>query len=435
MALQGSLTNNTPESQTATVWKKGQLHIHTLWSDGHDFPESLIWGYKKNNYDFVVITDHDILGQDEDIYMPIATNEGGWPPMATREMYQRLEESVPPGQLKERKLGMRTFVRLTPYEDLRKDLEIPEKFLILPGEEITLWNVGSDQRQVHVNYINLAKTLNPEPAQTVEETLKICSDAITDEIKENPVFFMANHPHWVIWDLQVDELLKNPQYRHVQLFSSGYDYPPQDKMPSLEQFWDAVNAYRIINKQEILFATGGDDSHFASPEKYGKPAGINVAWIYVNLRIGEEFTHNSITQALNEGRYYPSNGVEFKSINFDETTQTLKVEVKAVPGRKYKIRFNTTSVDFDRSTETITMQHPTKINRRREVKTYSKEIGKTVLEVSGNVAECKMQSDWLYLRATVVSDEKLPELKNIWYDLEPYKKAWTQPFVNKKFKK
>jgi hypothetical protein len=81
------------------------------------------------------------------------------------------------------------------------------------------------------------------------------------------------------------------------------------------------------------------------------------------------------------------------------------------------------------------MQHPTKINRRREVKTYSKEIGKTVLEVSGNVAECKMQSDWLYLRATVVSDEKLPELKNVWYDLEPYKKAWTQPFVNKKFKK
>jgi hypothetical protein len=46
-----------------------------------------------------------------------------------------------------------------------------------------------------------------------------------------------------------------------------------------------------------------------------------------------------------------------------------------------------------------------------------------------------MQSDWLYLRATVVSDEKLPELKNVWYDLEPYKKAWTQPFVNQKFKK
>ena len=67
------------------------------------------------------------------------------------------------------------------------------------------------------------------------------------------------------------------------------------------------------------------------------------------------------------------------------------------------------------------------------MKTYSPEIGKTVLEVSGPVAECKMQPDWLYLRATAVSDEKMPEQTNIWYDLEPFKKAWTQPVVNKKF--
>ena len=435
MEQKNCLPKNTKKYQTTPVWKKGQLHIHTLWSDGHDFPETLVAGYKKHNYDFVVITDHDILGQDKDIFMPIAKDEGGWPPMATREMYQRLEESIPAEQIKKRQLGMRTFARLTPYEDLRKDMEIPGKFLILPGEEITLWDVGSDQRQVHVNYINLAKTLNPQPAETVAETLKICSEAITAEIKENPIFFMANHPQWVIWDLQVDELVKNPQYRHFELMNNGYDFPPQEKMPSLEQFWDAVNAYRIINKQDILFGAAGDDSHFATPEKYGKPAGINSSWVYVNLHKEEEFTHNSVTQALNEGRYYPSTGVEFNSISFDETTQTLKVEVKAVPGRNYKIRFNTTCADFDRSTETITMQHPTKIRRRREVKTYSPEIGKTVCEVSGTVAECQMQSNWLYLRATVISDEKLPELPNRWHDLEPFRKAWTQPFVNKNFTK
>ena len=175
MVLLSSLAMSAHGSQEAIVWKKGQLHIHTLWSDGHDFPETMVSGYKKHNYDFVVITDHDILGQAEDIYMPIATNEGGWPPMATREMFQRLKESVPAELFKERNLGMRTFVRLTPYDDLRKDWEIPGKFLVMPGEEITIWNVGPDQRQVHVNYINLAKTLNPEPGKTAAETLKICS--------------------------------------------------------------------------------------------------------------------------------------------------------------------------------------------------------------------------------------------------------------------
>lgn len=433
MVLLSSLAMSAHGSQEAIVWKKGQLHIHTLWSDGHDFPETMVSGYKKHNYDFVVITDHDILGQAEDIYMPIATNEGGWPPMATREMFQRLKESVPAELFKERNLGMRTFVRLTPYDDLRKDWEIPGKFLVMPGEEITIWNVGPDQRQVHVNYINLAKTLNPEPGKTAAETLKICSDAVSAAAGKNKVFFMANHPQWVIWDLQPDELLSNPQYRHFELMNGGYGFPPQEGMPSLEQFWDVVNSYRILNKQDILFAAASDDSHFASAEKYGKAAGINAAWVYVGLRPGEEFTHNSVTEALNEGRYYPSTGVEFDSVSFDEKSQTLRVAVKAVPGRKYKIRFNATSVDFDRTTGSITMQHPTKKNRRREVKTYSPEIGKTVLEVSGTVAECKMQPDWLYLRATVISDEKLPEQENIWHDLEPYKKAWTQPVVNKKF--
>ena len=31
-------------------WQKGNLHTHSFWSDGDDFPEMIIQWYKDNNY-------------------------------------------------------------------------------------------------------------------------------------------------------------------------------------------------------------------------------------------------------------------------------------------------------------------------------------------------------------------------------------------------
>src|SRR6056297_1049607 len=42
-------------------WLRGNLHTHTYWSDGDDFPESVAKWYKDNGYDFLVHTDHNIL--------------------------------------------------------------------------------------------------------------------------------------------------------------------------------------------------------------------------------------------------------------------------------------------------------------------------------------------------------------------------------------
>ena len=65
--------------QTPKVWKKGQLHVHTLWSDGRDFPETMLAVYQKNAFDFVVITDHDVVGSDKDVVVDVrvvaATNK------------------------------------------------------------------------------------------------------------------------------------------------------------------------------------------------------------------------------------------------------------------------------------------------------------------------------------------------------------------------
>ena len=47
------------------VWKKGNLHTHSLWSDGDDYPEMIMEWYKQNGYQFVGLSDHNILQEGE----------------------------------------------------------------------------------------------------------------------------------------------------------------------------------------------------------------------------------------------------------------------------------------------------------------------------------------------------------------------------------
>lgn len=44
---------------------KGNLHTHTIFSDGDKSPEELITIYKSLDYDFIAITDHDFLVSDD----------------------------------------------------------------------------------------------------------------------------------------------------------------------------------------------------------------------------------------------------------------------------------------------------------------------------------------------------------------------------------
>jgi len=48
-------------AQPAPRWWKGNLHTHTLWSDGDDFPEMVVDWYKSRGYDFLALSDHNVL--------------------------------------------------------------------------------------------------------------------------------------------------------------------------------------------------------------------------------------------------------------------------------------------------------------------------------------------------------------------------------------
>src|SRR5438067_13646283 len=57
-----------------TTWWKGNLHTHTLWSDGDDYPEMVVEWYKTNGYHFLVLSDHNIT-QQGDKWIGLGTNK------------------------------------------------------------------------------------------------------------------------------------------------------------------------------------------------------------------------------------------------------------------------------------------------------------------------------------------------------------------------
>jgi hypothetical protein len=54
----GQATNGAPIPKG---WYKGNLHTHTLWSDGDDYPEMVVNWYKSHGYQFLALSDHNIL--------------------------------------------------------------------------------------------------------------------------------------------------------------------------------------------------------------------------------------------------------------------------------------------------------------------------------------------------------------------------------------
>ncbi|MGA1524045.1 MAG: PHP domain-containing protein, partial [Planctomycetota bacterium] len=47
-------------------WWRGNLHTHSLWSDGNDFPEMVVdWYRARPEYQFLALTEHNVLADHE----------------------------------------------------------------------------------------------------------------------------------------------------------------------------------------------------------------------------------------------------------------------------------------------------------------------------------------------------------------------------------
>jgi len=418
-------------SAGAGRWYRGNLHMHSYWSDGRAFPEQAISMYKERGYDFIGLSDHNIFASDPNHYVLVEEKESGWPPTVSRRIFDAYVAEYGDA-VETRQEGGKTLVRLKTYDEMRERFEEPGKFLLMPAVEITQ---SLDDVNVHLNYVNLPDVIpflkgGPlgkavDPAKwTVPELIRhnAAEVAAMSKAMRRPSMLMVNHPQWVYWDIKPQDLIDSPEVRFFEVCNGGSAFAPPAEAPNLsnDTFWDAVNAFRSLNGAPLLYGVGSDDTHhylFLKPKQR-----LTDAWIMVR---STALTPEALLSAMDSGDYYATTGVYLEDVAFDARRRKLSVKVQAAPGVQYRIRFITTKRGFDQTVHMV--ERPAEKGRGdRTIPVYSEDIGRTVALVDGVKASYRMADDDLYVRARIESDVPSEDAPHYHPDVEV---AWTQPYT------
>lgn len=159
-------------------WYKGNLHSHTINSDGDSPPYDLVAWYKRNGYHFLAITDHN------------------------------------------------TFTDPALF-----DTNPSDNFLLIGGEEIT------NEKTVHVNAIGITRLVPRQKGSTVTELLQASIDAV----RAQGGVPLINHPNF-IWAFTAKEMLPLKSVGLLEIASGHplVNHDGDGRTPSTEQMWDQL---------------------------------------------------------------------------------------------------------------------------------------------------------------------------------------------------
>ena len=111
-------------------WRKGNMHTHSYWSDGDNYPEMIAAWYKERSYNFLVFTDHNTLHQNEKWIDVDKAKEG-------RKSLAALQAAFPTDWIVSRKSEGKEEVRLKTFDEVFTKFAVPQQYLLIQGEEIT----------------------------------------------------------------------------------------------------------------------------------------------------------------------------------------------------------------------------------------------------------------------------------------------------------
>lgn len=383
-----------PASSIEPRWWKGNLHTHSLWSDGDEFPEMIADWYREQEYNFLALTDHNLLSKGMR-WMPLAdivkrSNAGIMDRYEARFGKQWVEK-----QLDDQ--GNVQSVRLKPLDEFRCLVEEREKFILIPAEEISDTAVG---KPLHMNATNLAEAIKPAGGKTVQEVIQNNLRAVLEHGKEHgrEVLPHLNHPNFY-YAVTAEDMAAVIAEQFFEVYNGhpGVNHLGDKSHPSVEQLWDVANAIRLRELHSApLLGIATDDSH----EYHGEPGSHpGRGWVMVR---SQYLTPQYLIQAMKRGEFYASSGVSLKSMIYDESAKTLTVEVDPVEGAEYRIDFITSAnLPF----------------------AENDQIGKVVSSEKGTKASYQMTGTELYVRAVVTSNQ--PPVDPAFKD--QLQQAWTQP--------
>ncbi len=396
--------------ELAPRWWKGNLHTHSLWSDGNDFPEMIADWYKQQGYHFLALSDHNVLS-DHALWIP--TTKAGQPALdkyLARWGEKWVERRMENGEER---------VRLKMLSEFRVPLEEPGRFLMVQSEEITA-------PSVHINATNIQEKILPYTAydakssEGVVASMQRTVNAVLEQRKRTgvPMFPHINHPNYK-WAITAEELMQVEGERFFEVYNGhpSVHNEGDEQHAGTERMWDIILTERLaVLGKEPMFGLATDDSHnyHNEPKKRSHPG---RGWVMVRaakLDIGD------LIAAMESGDFYSSSGVTLKDVRRE--TDRLSIEIAPEPGVTYTTEFIGTRKGYDASRQPVTDESGATL---RVTQRYSKDIGAVLAKVEGPSASYALKGDEIYVRAHVVSSKPMadPGVEG------EFERAWTQPLV------
>jgi hypothetical protein len=406
LVFTGCVGISAPRKQPAVGWWKGNLHTHTLWSDGRGYPEMVVEWYKNRGYHFLVLSDHNILSQGQK-WIDADDNRAG--PEALGKYLDRFGESW----IEQRTVDGKREVRLKPLGEFRSLFEEPGRFLMIQGEEIT-------DAKAHLNGINLLEVIPPQGGDTVLEVLQNNVDAVLAQRRRTgqAMFPHINHPNFR-WDLTAEDIM---QVRGEKFFEVHNGHPGVRNYGDhfhvgTERMWDIILTKRLAELSlPIMYGVATDDAHHY--HKWGpKSANPGRGWVVVRAHL---LTPESIIKSMEAGDFYASTGVALKDVQFDGTT--LEIVMMPERGVSYTTEFIGTLKGYRAVSKPVVDENGVEI---RTTRIYSDDIGQVLARVTGIAANYTLTGNELYVRARVISTK----VKDNPFAAGDFEVAWVQPVV------
>jgi hypothetical protein len=247
----------------APRWYKGNTHTHTTYSDGDSPPEVVVDWYAAHGYDFLFLTDHNTLIPEDHL--------------------ARLQ---------------------------RRGLQIWQ------GEEVTM-------AAVHVNGLGLKDVIRPsQPGSSLREAEVTESRAerirwAVERIRAQGGVAHVNHPNY-LWTLGPSDLLEAGDFGLMEI-ANGHNLVANlgdEDHPSTEALWDL-----LLSAGRVVWGVASDDAHHFQRwgDDYANPG---RGWLHVRA---DSDRITDILDAVREGRFYASSGLELAACEADGRALRLEL--------------------------------------------------------------------------------------------------------------
>jgi hypothetical protein len=413
-------------------WYKGNLHTHSLWSDGDDFPERIAAWYRDHGYDFLGISDHNTLQAGEKWLRFAQLKTKGVGPATEKYLKEFPKLARTRGDVDKESYE----VRLTPFAEYRKAFEKPGEFLLIPGEEVT---DKFEKKPVHMGGVNLAgDPVKPLGGKSVVEVIRNNCRAIQAAgVRANrPVLPHLNHPNFG-WGVTAEEMAVVTEERYFEVFNGHPTVHNEgdETRPDTGRMWDIANALRLTAlNAPPMYGLGTDDGHSYHVPGMGR-ATPGRGWVCVRAT---ELSADALIAAMNAGDFYASSGVVLADVRYDSPAGTLTVEVEPEAGETYLISFvgSLAPAAGVKPAEAAPVAGKPGAAASKDVKDAEGDgpdgkvakpdpagVGVALADVVGTRATYKLTGRELYVRAVVTADQP-PDNPS---GPAQMKQAWTQP--------